>query len=374
MSRRKMGQRLLAGAVALATGLGLSFAAAAPASADVTSNEQAIVQLYQQFTVTAHFKYQDGTSSDPFGLKLGYSCTGTFVSAEGDILTAGHCVDPGNVSQGDVQNQVIAELEAAGKDQATAEAYANATVVTDVKLNGVIAYQPKEVGGVLDADGFQVQVVAFKPVDQGDYALLRLNNFAKATPFLRLASAEPTIQQHITAIGFPGVVADTSDAGRQRVSYPDGKVISFPTQYGLPWVQVSVDLQHGMSGGPVVDDENNIVGTVSWGHRNQSGDEAKYITTLRGVKDFLKGNGVDVESAPAPQATPATTDGPQAGPLAPTEPAGSDNGPLVPVLIGVIVLLVVVAGAGLVVVSRKKKTTPNSPPPPGTPPAPPTAQ
>ncbi len=344
--------RVLLSLATVASLLLAPFMAASPARADdVTGAEKAIVQLYQQYTAAYSTYYKNGKSVQS-SVKLGYSCTGFFVSAKGDIATAGHCVDPTNVSTTDIANQIAAALRKQGADDAYIKAYLNASKVDKVSLDGVIAYQPKEVGGVLDAQGFQVQVVGFKPLAEYDVALLRLNNFSQETPFLRFATDAPEIQQHITAIGFPGVVADVSDAGRQRVSYPDGKVVSKQTRAGVPWVEVSVDLKHGMSGGPVVNDDNQVVGLVSWGYSN-GGDEAKYITDLRGLRDFLTANGVQLEAAaPAPQ--PSSSEAPVPAPI--DQAPASDQG--VPMVVWIIIGLVVVGGVVTFVVLRARNKAP----------------
>lgn len=345
-------RRALLTIVAVLAMLGLPVAAASPALADVTSSEKSIVQLYIQYTATITTEYQAGPKDST--VELGFSCTGFFVSTKGDIATAGHCVDVNEVTVKDIANKIVAILRGAGNDDIYIKQFLDVTTVKSVVLDGVIAYQPREVGGVLDAQGFQVQVVNSKPIDQGDYALLRLNNFTQPTPPLRISSTAPEIQQHVTAVGFPGVVASTADAGRQRVSYPDGKVISKQTRAGVPWVEVSVDLQHGMSGGPVLNDQDQVVGLVSWGNTS-AGDEAKYITELRGLRDFLTANGVVLDAAPAPQATPSSTaDGSLGLPAPAASSSGGGGGALVPVLIGVIVVLVG-GGAGYVLYSRRQQ-------------------
>ena len=115
-----------------------------------------------------------------------------------------------------------------------------------------------------------------------------------------------------------------------------------------------------------------MIGLVSWGHSNASGDDAKYITNLRDLKDFLKANGVEVEAAapvPSAQATAGSTEGPGLQ-VSPTDQSSSS--PLVPVLIGIIVLVVVGGGVAIFVLQRRTKNPPQSPPPTyGTPPTPP---
>ncbi len=351
-------------ALAMVAGIVLApFMAASPARADdVTSTEKAIVQLYQQYTATFHYKYSNGKSSEKYTVKVGSSCTGLFVDAKGAILTASHCVNPDSVTTVMVQNRVYNVLLQQGYDRATAEAYALAVVVNKVSLDGVVAYQPKEVGGVLDSQGFQVQVVAFTAVGQDDHALLRLNNFSQETPYLTIADVAPAIHEHITAIGFPGVATDVSDVGRQRVSYPDGKVTGNTTVAGVPFKEVSVDLKHGMSGGPVVNDANQVVGLVSWGY-SSGGDEVKYMTDLDSLRRFLTTNGVQLQAAPVPQMS--ASEDPLPAPVEPTTPApASDQGSLVWV-VWALVGVIVVGGAVVAVVvvrGRSKAVTQGNPP------------
>ena len=92
VKNRPAPKRAMAGVIAIVMAiLLLPFAAASPARADTVSVRQAVVHLKQ--TWTAHVYVPLAT---PLSGKLTAvtSCSAAFISAQADILTAGHCVDP----------------------------------------------------------------------------------------------------------------------------------------------------------------------------------------------------------------------------------------------------------------------------------------
>ena len=183
VKKRRAPKRAMAGviAVVMAILLLLPFVAASPARADTASVRQAVVHLKQTWTAQVYVPLTKPLSGT---LTAVTSCSAAFISAQADILTAGHCVDP---QQGFRQLQVVLFNELKKRyPGSTDEQLTNVVLkssITNQQLQ-VLAYQPDELGGVLNNNGIVAQVK--QPVQtlaDGDHAFLKLNNFTKPTPF-----------------------------------------------------------------------------------------------------------------------------------------------------------------------------------------------
>ncbi|GAC1402657.1 MAG: hypothetical protein NVSMB60_19360 [Mycobacterium sp.] len=268
--------------------------------------------------------------------KLSYSvtCTGFYVSKTAELVTAGHCVDPTKgrevIVNGYLHDQNAADM--------TDQALANWTVEGLEKgapvERGVRAVQPQGVDGATITTPTTVQVVDFKATDAGDVALLHLPNLAKETPGLIIAANAPAVGDPVTSIGFPGDLQDIADQSQiARASFKTGSVSSDQvTPQGVTQIEVSAPIGPGMSGGPTVNKDNQVVGVNSAGLKTQA--NFNFITNTPDLRSFLLShNVVLVQPPPAPQ---------------------SRSGALW-YIIGGVVLVLVVAGALLVLLLRRRR-------------------
>lgn len=305
--------------------------------------ERSIVHLWISFS--AYIRYtntQDKQVWTQKRISVGQTCTGSFVSADGAILTAGHCLD--TEGAGDrIATQFLRDNDFTDQEiEDTLPSLAHDEVIREV-----IAFQPPGVeGAVLDNDGIVVQVVDFKVLKDGDVALLRLNNFSKETPALIVARTKPELLSRVTSIGFPASVSQVSDAYRQRASFKSGEVSSFQTYQGTPFTEISAAMSGGMSGGPTVNAKFEIVGVNSYGPSGES-QSFNFVTDTAATRSFLISNGVALVS-PTPSATPTP-------PPAPDASTGT-GGWLLPAL-GVAALALVIAAVVIVVVRRNRSQT-----------------
>ena len=278
--------------------LGLGAPPAANAAYDPVAIEKSIVQLYIEWSGAIGYEGDNGEVvwlQEP--VVYGSSCSGAFVSASAHIATAGHCVD--NSDPATIGNELAATY-LRGQGNTAAQVAQNIGYMwydESTITRTVYAYQSEEVeGAVLPARGLATEVVAFQNLDQGDNALLQVNNFAQPTPALPVRAGTAAVGDRIIAIGFPAIVGTISDSGRQRASFKSGEVSSVQTwSSGVAFVEISAAVSAGMSGGPVVDGNGEIVGCVSFGPGN--GEAFNFATTDLG--GFLLTHGV----APAPAQT-----------------------------------------------------------------------
>lgn len=274
-----------------------SITSAASAHADTNTVRQAVVHLKQTWTAQVYVPLKNPIQGT---LTAVTSCSGTFITAQADILTAGHCVDQ---QQGLFRLQVtlLNELKKRfpGNTDDELLSFVRASSITNQQLE-VLAYQPDELGGVLNNNGIVAQVKQpTQTLGDGDHAYVKLNNFTKPTPFLTRADQRPVERDTVTVVGFPGAIQFSSDAARQNASFKTGVISSFQTFQGAAYTEVDAGMEPGMSGGPVLNANDQIIGVVSWGR-----DDAKtvnFATDTSTMNRFLASHGIAQNTAPAPQ-------------------------------------------------------------------------
>ena len=283
-------------AAAVLTGLGL---VAAPASAAPVEDVSAsIVWVDVETPVTVEVPWEEGGTTD-YSTSLMSYCTGFFVSDEGHIATAGHCVEPNPATRVIAIDRVLEQLADEGYDMSGFDAreldwttrFGRPTAhVGQPKgvRDGIFSGQTSTVAQIVDYQGFQ----------DGDNALLRVADL-DGTPGLQIAEDGPGLGGDVTSIGFPGSVSDVSDVTRQLPSYKSGSVSS--RQYsdrGVPATEIDAAVSQGMSGGPTVDASGAVIGINSFGIKGES-QPFNFVTDTETLRDFLTRNGVTFESAPA---------------------------------------------------------------------------
>ena len=282
---------------------------AAPAWADDYGDvERSIVHLWISFS--SYIRYPNTAGNQVWTknrVTVSQTCTGSFVSTDGAILTAGHCLD--TEGMGDrIATKFLRDNDFT--DQEIEDTLPR--LAYDEIVREVLAFQPPGVNGaILDNDGIEVQVVDFKLLKDGDTALLRLNNFSQETPALRIAATRPELLARITSIGFPASVSSVSDAYRQRASFKSGEVSSFQTYKGTPFTEISAAMSGGMSGGPTINDQREIVGVNSYGPSGET-QSFNFITDTDTTSAFLTSHGVALVGA-QPSAAPSPIPEPDRG-------------------------------------------------------------
>lgn len=307
---RRMTVAVLAGLAAIMSMIAVTVSASAPAGADAAGTntlaglEKSLVILQTKWS--GEINVPASASTDGVGfwtkpLSAFTTCTGWFASKTGQIVTAGHCVDP---AQG---RKVLIEsfLQDANATDLTQTALVNWTVDGGTTGQPVVAnvqaIQPPGVDGSLINSLTTVQVVDFKPTDNGDLALLQLPDATKATPPLIVGSAAPQVGDPITSIGFPGDVRDVGDQSQlARASFKSGTVSSLQvTPQGVTMIEVSDPLSGGMSGGPTVDKNGVVIGINDM---TLTGDaNFNFVTNTPDLRAFLLSHGVVLAQPAAPK-------------------------------------------------------------------------
>ena len=108
-----------------------------------------------------------------------------------------------------------------------------------------------------------------------DRDLALLSHAIPATDYFELDAAAQavTVGAAVTAFGYPGF------GPGDKMNVRGGWVTSLPIKGGVQMVEVSQELAQGMSGGPIVDANNGIVGIVHKG----GPEEARQLAIAIGV-------------------------------------------------------------------------------------------
>jgi S1-C subfamily serine protease len=140
--------------------------------------------------------------------------------------------------------------------------------------------------------------------DQGkDVAIVKIE--VKNAPILKLADSEKVqLQDHVTVIGYPGA-ADTFNSGllssrsALEATINDGKISAKKTaSSGAPILQTSTPATHGNSGGPVLNDQNEVVGLLTFRGDTVNGQEVSgfsFIVPSNTVTEYVKSAGASNE-------------------------------------------------------------------------------
>jgi serine protease Do len=136
--------------------------------------------------------------------------------------------------------------------------------------------------------------------DQGkDVAIIKIE--VKNAPVLKLADSDKVqLQDHVTVIGYPGA-ADTFNSGLLssksafEATINDGKISARKqASSGAPILQTSTSATHGNSGGPVLNDANEVIGLLTFRGDTVNGQEVSgfsFVVPSNTVMEYVKSAG-----------------------------------------------------------------------------------
>ncbi|MFZ2242541.1 MAG: trypsin-like peptidase domain-containing protein, partial [Gordonia amarae] len=232
-------------------------------------------------------------------------CTGYVVDQRGFIATAGHCV---NGTDSEILNalrlKVITDVAArAGKStdwarqlyrQSVAESWpVRGDATTSEPIVEVSVRQPVGDSQVLSS-WTNADVVSHQEFKAGDNAVLKTSP-VREIPALVVSGKTPTPGDAVISVGFPGAVQSTAGDGRvPQPSYKTGTVSSRQVDdSGITRTEVSATMGSGMSGGPTVNSEGEVIGTNSSGTSLPDENASfNFITDNLALRDYLSSNNV----------------------------------------------------------------------------------
>jgi S1-C subfamily serine protease len=143
--------------------------------------------------------------------------------------------------------------------------------------------------------------------DQGkDVAVIKIE--VKNAPILKLSDSDKVqLQDHVTVIGYPGA-ADTFNSGllsaksALEATMNDGKISARKqASSGAPILQTSAPATHGNSGGPVLNDANEVIGLLTFRGDTVNGQEVSgfaFIVPSNTVMEYVKSAGASNDHGP----------------------------------------------------------------------------
>lgn len=110
--------------------------------------------------------------------------------------------------------------------------------------------------------------------------LALLEHDIAATEYFELARSVQTVQpgDHVTAIGYPEYAPGAG------INLRGGTVAALTVRSGVDYVEVTQTLGQGMSGGPVLDGDNGVVGVI---HRGGPDEWRNFAVALKMLDDWL---------------------------------------------------------------------------------------
>ena len=143
--------------------------------------------------------------------------------------------------------------------------------------------------------------------DQGkDVAIVKIE--VKNAPILKVGDSDRVqLQDHVTVIGYPGA-ADTFQSGMLsqksafEASITDGKISARKTaSSGAPILQTNASATHGNSGGPVLNDANEVIGLLTFRGDTVNGQEISgfaFVVPSNTVMEYVKSAGANNTEGP----------------------------------------------------------------------------
>jgi S1-C subfamily serine protease len=263
----------LAGALLL--GLGASSVGAAEPTATPGERvralvEPSIVYLRTEFTGLVYDNVSKSNVRDEKFTRTSF-CSGFFVSPQGDVMTAAHCVESTQSVKDDLRLAAAdwaIERGLYGDVQPTAENVGKVAAgygVRGLQRNVVVAYGVSASADTQSGTARRAVVKGIRSASQeaGDVAIVKMLN-VRDVPALKIAGDAPVeTLEDVWSVGYPAKV-DYAVDDTFAPSFKDGSISSQKTQDDVPVYELSSGMAPGMSGGPTVDAEGNVIGVNSF--------------------------------------------------------------------------------------------------------------
>jgi len=251
-----------------------------------------------------------GRSYDVSTIGLG---SGFFISNNGYIATNAHVVSTTHDGEEKAKQALFWQFvqqvaKQIGRDPRSIAAYLN-------EHSSLQSFQLVHHVIIPDGSAFPFEIKQYgaptgESQDQGkDVAIVKIE--VKNAPILKLADSDKVqLQDHVTVIGYPGA-ADTFNSGllssrsALEATINDGKISAKKqATSGAPILQTSTAATHGNSGGPVVNDANEVIGLLTFRGDTINGQEVSgfsFIVPSNTVMEYVKSAGATNVDGPTDQ-------------------------------------------------------------------------
>jgi serine protease Do len=300
-----------AGVVALTTLAGLPAGAVAGAKPPPPSPALAValaspgvVFVSTGFTTHVRLKLSDESASGTYSTDYGFG-SGFVVNPSGTIVTARHVVKPADI---DVRRYAANRLFGRLLDlkfPKDADLFSSYTITNDAAAthrlhqcyDGVVCtfqttpnveiFTGVALGGVETSKGLDAQILKLSQGGKNDTDIAVLQVDGKNMPTIALGRSVDDVSpaDQIVSLGFPATAQDNN------TTEPDqkfGRVSRVTTVGTKKQIEMDLALEQGMSGGPVVDLNGNVIGVNSYYAVRSTGESGtKYARSVDDVRDLL---------------------------------------------------------------------------------------
>ena len=293
-------------ALVLAAALALAFVAPVASAAETASQQTAdtVQPSIGRIAVTWNTYVFDDLTDSWTKVSFESQCSGFVIDPDGYVATAGHCLDPELASDSAIEFRAkqlynqntdffegkgisLKQLVAYGLQNWTVEGKAEGSEITpkvEVTLpGGDNSDEPVTYAGeVIDVDA------------TNDVALIKIE--ATGLPALELADeADIEIGESVFAVGFPSLRDSVTDPS-YRPTFKSGSISDTEAtrnEGDVPIYETSAPMGQGMSGGPTVNADGQVVGVNSYG--TTLNNDFNWIAPSHLLSDLLSENGVTPE-------------------------------------------------------------------------------
>lgn len=202
--------------------------------------------------------------------------SGFFVNPNGYIITNNHVVETENCEE-ILHANLAAQLEADGQNLEVIKAELKWIETKPIQL----VYLPNQ-----EQLPFEI-INSGSPVGEGkDVSIIKVN--LVNAPTLKLAdSKQVNLLDSITVVGYPGLVEDIPVFNREsfyQASFTQGQISAMKNlKDGTPIIQITAPVPRGNSGGPVLNENGEVIGLVTFG----PSDDFTFIFTSETIQEFL---------------------------------------------------------------------------------------
>lgn len=271
-------------------------------------NKPAVVRIIDGIAGQFYFTTKDNQTLtfNPSYVTLG---SGFFISSSGYVATNAHVVstthDGEDKAKETLFNQLVLQVANYYKTDPRYLTQENYNFVRN--RSRLVSYKLYHHVIIPDGSVFPFEIKQYgaptgESNDQGkDVAIVKIE--VKNAPVLLLGDSEKLkLQDHVVVFGYPGA-ADTFNTGTLdsksalEASITDGKLSARKaSSSGAPILQVSAPATHGNSGGPCLNDQNQVVGLLTFRGDTVNGQEVSgfsFVVASNTVQEYVKSAGAD---------------------------------------------------------------------------------
>jgi pSer/pThr/pTyr-binding forkhead associated (FHA) protein len=245
-----------------------------------------------------------------YSVNAGGRGTGFFIDSTGYIMTNAHVVDISHGGTEKAKQQLILNFlkYIAGELKVTDEAQLN-SILQQTQLQDIQQFHQ-----VIFPDGskYDFEVKAFgNPINKEsskDVAVIKIN-YSNA-PILKLGDSEKiNILDKVTLIGHSGLSRSSllDDKSSLKPSIRRGEIAQKRTEAdGLPILEININSWHGDSGGPVIDEQGEVVGLLTFGGDGE-GQNTGFAVPSNTAKGFISEAGINKNDSGGPSFIPSAS-------------------------------------------------------------------